>query len=182
MSIRIFVFVLLAIPFVGNADPNRPVGPVKPVLVLQDDAERFQIVTDLTVQPGQQGSPPEVLIIPPGKRLIIDHVSADVRTSDTQRAVVMLSLGPVTSAVGGSAAFLAVPYFFSLQDSDGRISTGPSFRVWYLSQQVELWAETFARVMLVRGPSLDGSFPDDATPALGRISISGRIVDSPPPK
>lgn len=192
---------LLLMATICVAQPEEPVGPVKPVEVVNEtltiegnvnaaldepiqienvaDEDRFQVVLDMTVETGS-GFDSGTLSVPSGKRLIVEFISADVRTGDTQRASVVLNMGPLENAIGGNTSLLAAPYSFPLVDTDSRISTSPGRRVWLLAERVELWADTIAFVSLTRGPSLDGPFPDDGQ-ITGRISISGRIVDIPAP-
>ncbi len=193
---RFFVFsILLCLALPANAQPglDEPVGPVKPVEVVNEiltiegvvsldvpDADRFQIRVPVSIPDGAAFSS-ESLNIPPGKRLLIDHITADIRLPDTQRGFVKLLLAPVTSEIGGDDSGFLVDHTFPLQDADGRISTSPGYRSWFLAQEVDLWADTIARVTVVRGPNLDGPIPDVSLVAAGTISLSGRIVEIPSP-
>ena len=191
---RVAIFASLALLTTSAAvgqPPTDAVGPVKPVEIVNEpltvegtvevqksEPERFQTIVSLQLADGEAVAV-QRLNIPPGKRLLIDFISADVRTVDSQRASVTLSLAPIDSSISDTAGALTVNYKFPLTDTDSRISTAPTSRVWYLAEKVDLWADTVATVGIVRGPSLDGPFPDSAGTASGRITLSGRLVDLP---
>lgn len=163
----------------GEVTIGNPVSVDVLTLPSAPDAERFQVVLDIEVLP-DSGFESRRLNIPPGKRMLIDYVTATVQTLDTQRAYLQILAGPVDTSIFDTGLSLAsAPHVFPLHDTGSRVSTGPTYRVWLLSQPTVLWADSFAAVLLARGPSLDGPFPDRGGPAGGRITVSGRLVDLP---
>jgi len=136
---------------------------------LTEAGERIQFRLLLRVDAGQTWSTTEYPL-PEGKRLLIDHVSGDIRLPVDERGVVYLSLGPSTGGYTGP-----VTHYFPLVPAGANISVGPQATSYFFGQTTKLFADGKVDVILSRGPT-----PSPMTEAAGGfVSISGRLVDQP---
>ena len=207
MSIRLIsaVIVLCISSTSTAAPPQDAVGPVKPVEIVNEsltiegsvnatisepleiegnvsvtesDADRFQLYWSIDISASADIVSRDIAI-PPGKRIVIEQVSARIGTLDDKIGYVQLLLGP-SNEIGGDSFAGTATYWLAMQDLGGPLNLLDGRRTWYLSQKVELWADTFARVVVGRGRSA-GSPILPRGEAEAEVSISGRLIDIPAP-
>ena len=150
----------------------------RPIQITQSEPDRFQISWNVDISDSLDFARRDISI-PPSKRLIITHISAEVVTNDDKIGVIELLLGP-SNELGGDPSLTFATYSFPMQDSGGPRFGRAGERSWLLSQEVELWADSFASVIIGRGVSA-GSPRIPRGEVEATVSISGRLVDIPVP-
>ncbi len=133
-------------------------------------AERIQFHIDAELADGQSNAFLS-FDIPEGKRLLIDHITADVQLPLGQRAYIQLGCQP---ALNPPTSGLLAHHIFPVTPQGANISTGPGFETHVLAQVTNLFCDKELSIILARGPA-----PSPPGEGSGRIAISGRLVDQP---
>jgi hypothetical protein len=147
------------------ANPSdRPV-PVWNVEKSGDELIQFDL--DVEVEPDAAFST-TAIPVPPGKRLLIEHISGDVRLPVGQKGIIRLDLVPASFRTDRVTA----RHVFPLLPAGVPISTGPEYSSHFLAQETRLFCEGASVVLLSRGPTYEKG-------AWAQIGFSGRLVDAP---
>jgi len=152
-------------PTVTVANPNDHPVPVWNVEKSGETLIQFDL--DVLVAPEAQFAT-AAIPVPAGKRLLIDHISGDVRLPIGQKGMVRLDLRPSSVRVDRPTA----RHVFPLLPVGAPISTGPEYSSHFFAQETRLFCEGGSEVLLIRGPT----YEKDAS---AQVGISGRLLDAP---